>query len=517
MTQSSPAPRNILFIVLDQWRADALGRAGNGVIKTPNLDSLAQDGVLFANHFAQCAPCGPSRASLLSGMYQHNHGVKRNGTPFNASFTNIALECRKAGYEPALFGYTDTTADPRGLDPKDPGLFTYEGVLPGFEPVLPLTMQPLRWMSYLEEKGYDFGTDARAIYSPANRAPEQGQTRAPAQFAAEHSISSFLTDELLDFISVRRNQSWFAHAAYIRPHPPFIASAPFHDMYEPHDIPQPNRAASAIEEGAVHPLIDTYLQSASTSSFWAGGNQLIKDMSNEDFAQVRATYFGMVTELDQQMGRITDQLKGWGLYDKTLIVVTSDHGEMLGDHWMLGKDSPFEQAYHIPLIVHDPSAEANVTRGKVDTRFTESVDLMPTILQWAGVPVPRQCDGSSLLPALRGADETGWRDAAHWEFDFRDNWQKSASVESILGLQMDRCGMTALRSTTHLYIHFTALPPLLFDLKSDPHCLRNLAGDPASAVAMLACAQRLLSWQMESAPRLLTGMTAGPAGLLVRN
>jgi arylsulfatase A-like enzyme len=448
-------------------------------------------------------------------MYQHNHGVKRNGTPLDAAFTNIAAECRKAGYDPALFGYTDTTVDPRGLDPKDPVLFTYEGVMPGFEPVLPLTMQPLRWMAYLQEKGYNFGTSAHAVYSPATRDPKEGPTRAPTQFAAEHSISSFLTDELLRFISVRRDQSWFAHAAYIRPHPPFIASAPFHELYDPNEMPPPNRAVSAAEEGAAHPLIDAYLQNASTTPFWTGGNELIKDMSCADLAQVCATYYGMVTEVDEQMGRITKQLKEWGLYDKTLIVVTSDHGEMLGDHWMLGKDSPFEQAYHVPLIVRDPSTEADVTRGKVDTRFTEAVDIMPTILQWAGVPVPRQCDGRSLLSALWGGDETSWRDAAHWEFDFRDTWQKNA--ESILGVPMDSCGLAALRTRTHLYIHFAALPPLFFDLQNDPHCLQDLSGDPASARPMLACAQRLLSWQMESAPRQLTGMSVGPAGLLVRD
>src|SRR5690606_24458066 len=108
----------------------------------------------------------------------------------------------------------------------------------------------------------------------------------------------------------------------------------------------------------------------------------------------RATYYGMVTEVDAQLGRLINRLKAWQLYDDTLIVVTSDHGEMLGDHWVLGKECAFEQAYNIPLIVRDPSVEADATRGAHVTHFTEAVDLMPTILQWAGAGIPRQCDGA---------------------------------------------------------------------------------------------------------------------------
>ena len=125
------ARRNVLFIVIDQWRADALGAAGNRLLKTLHLDRLAADGVLFRRHFAQASPCGPSRAALLTGTYQHNNGVMRNGTPLARRFTNLALEARRAGYDPALFGYTDTAPDPTGLDPADPALRSYEGVMPG--------------------------------------------------------------------------------------------------------------------------------------------------------------------------------------------------------------------------------------------------------------------------------------------------------------------------------------------------------------------------------------------------
>jgi len=113
---------NILYITADQWRGEALSARGHPVVRTPHLDALAADGVLFESHYGQCTPCGPSRASLHTGLYAMTHRSVRNGTPLDARFTNIALEARKAGYDPALIGYTDTSVDPRGLDPDDPRL-----------------------------------------------------------------------------------------------------------------------------------------------------------------------------------------------------------------------------------------------------------------------------------------------------------------------------------------------------------------------------------------------------------
>ncbi len=504
--------RNILLIVLDQWRADALACAGNPLIRTPNLDRIAADGVLFSQHYAQCAPCGPSRASLLTGQYQHNHGVMRNGTPLSARFTNLALECRKAGYEPALFGYTDTALDPAGRSPNDPALRSYEQVMAGFETALYLPERPLRWLAHLAERGHDFGNDPREAYRPAPMNDARGPTHAPARFAADESISAFLTDEVLRYIGMRRDESWFVHAAYIRPHPPFIACAPYHEACHPRQMMAPRRADTPALEAAAHPLLAAYLASRGTSASYVGGQGLVTDLPDDHLAQLRATYYGMVTEVDAQVGRLIDQLKGWDQYDNTLIVVTSDHGEMLGDHWLLGKDSPFEQAYRVPLIVRDPEAPDGAPRGAALSPFTESVDLMPTILQWLGLPQPRQCDGRSLLPWCHGHTPTDWRTEAHWEFDFRDTWQVNA--QSLLGLPIDHCGLAALRSSEHLYVHFAALPPLLYDLRSDPDCLRNLAGDAAAAPVLLDCAQRLLTWRMRSSARELTALSTAPGGLL---
>src|SRR5713101_7021166 len=133
---------NVLLITLDQWRADCLSAMGHPCLRTPHLDRLAADGVLFRRHYTQASPCGPARASLLTGLYAHNHRSVRNGIPLDDRHSNLARELRKAGYDPVLFGYTDTAVDPRLYPRGDPALDTYEGVLPGFTPGLVLWTRP---------------------------------------------------------------------------------------------------------------------------------------------------------------------------------------------------------------------------------------------------------------------------------------------------------------------------------------------------------------------------------------
>lgn len=505
--------RNVLLVTIDQCRADALSCAGNAAIRTPHIDALARDGTLFTKHYANASPCGPSRAALFTGTYQHNNGVLRNGSPLAERFTNLALEARKAGYQPALFGYTDTAVDPRNRDPSDPDLHTYETVLPGFFPELHLPEVPLPWLADLERKGYCFGTDVKAVYAPSKSADSHGLTYPAARFRAEDSITTFLTDRLLDYISIRREDSWFAHAAYIRPHPPFIAPAPYHAMYRPEDMVAPRRAPTPAAEGATHPLTDYTLGRQRMESFVVGAAGSVTDLSDRDLAQLRATYFGMVSEVDDQIGRLMQQLKAWGLYDETLIILTSDHGEMLGDHWMLGKESYFKEAVHIPLVIRDPRT-APSSLGTVFEGFTEAVDIMPTVLEWIGLTVPRQCDGRSLLPICHAKQLFDWRREVHWELDFRNTWYFQA--EEALGVAMDSCGLAVIRDDCYQYVHFAGLPGLFFDLESDPDCLVDRSSDPDLAVVMLVYAQRMLTWRMQTNARDLTGMLVGPPGVTSR-
>jgi len=142
---------NILFITLDQFRADSLSCAGHSVVKTPHLDMLAAHGVRFARHYSQAAPCSPGRAALYTGTYMMSNRVVANGTPLDERFDNVALAARRQGYDPVLFGYTDQGVDPRTIaDSDDPRLSTYEGVLPGFREVLHLPEPAVGWLEWLQ-------------------------------------------------------------------------------------------------------------------------------------------------------------------------------------------------------------------------------------------------------------------------------------------------------------------------------------------------------------------------------
>ncbi len=505
---------NVLFITIDQWRADFLGAAGHDYIKTPHLDALAGDGVLFQNHFTCSAPCGPSRATLHTGMYPNNHRAIRNGTPLDGSLTNLALEARKAGFDPVLFGYTDITPDPRETDINDPALKNYEGVLKGYTPEVILKENSRPWLSYLKAKGYDVPGDGYAIYypDPAYKLPEgKFRTFAPARFKAGDSETAWLTSKAMDYMDMRFGEEFFCHLSYLRPHPPFIAPPEYHDMYDPADMKAPLHYGDVEAISDTHPLLDFSVNFITQSTFYMGGEGLVKDLSEEEVRQVRATYAALVSEVDANIGRLIQQLKDNGQYDETLIIVTADHGEQLGDHHLMGKVGFYDQSYHIPLVIKAPASLGAVKGATVDA-FTESVDIMPTILDVVGGNRPNQCNGASLKPWLLGQKPDQWRDAVHWLFDYRDVDSKIA--EEAFGLNHNQCSMMVYRDAQFKYVHFVAQPPLLFDLVNDPDETRNLAEEPDYQAVVLDYAQKMLSWRMESEYHALDSYMVTSKGMI---
>lgn len=504
---------NILLITADQWRGDCVGVAGHPLLATPNVDRLASDGVLFARHFANTAPCGPSRASLLTGLYPHNHRAVLNGTPLDGRHSNIALEARKAGYEPTLFGYTDITPDPRELPPGDPALGTYEGTLKGFSVGVRLNEDGRPWLDSLRRLGYDVPGPGFAIYraDPSFPLPPgRGTTFAPPVFAAEHSETAWLTDQVLDHLGSHGDDPFFLHVSYLRPHPPFIAPRGYHEMYHLDEVPAPRRAADVAIEAAQHPFLAQALATIEQSVLFRHGNGRACDLTDADVRQIRATYFGLISEVDHHIGRLLDALADKDLYDDTLIVLTSDHGEQLGDHHLFGKLGYFDESFHIPLLIKPP-AQGRMTGGTVAS-FTEAVDVMPTVLDVAGIPTPAQCDGRSLVPFLHGERPDDWRDAAHWSFDFRDPLQGTAGQP--FGLPPERCNLTVLRDERYKYVHFNGLPPLLFELREDPDELQDLSSEPGHAATLLDYARRMLDWRMSHEYGALHNMLVTPDGLI---
>ncbi|OQM77296.1 alkaline phosphatase family protein [Manganibacter manganicus] len=510
---------NVLFICADQWRADCISTLGHPNVRTPNLDALAADGVLFRNHFGQCTPCGPSRASVLTGLYLMNHRSGRNGTPLDDRHTNLALEARKAGYEPALFGYTDTSIDPRGRHPNDPVLTGYDrGVLPGFVTPLHLPDDMGAWIADLTARGYNLPNgrhDAFRPRQPFDKPADRGFRYIPTIFPAEHSETAFLTDSFLKWLAERRDRPWFAHFVFYRPHPPLIAPEPYNAMVDPKDVALPVRAASVGEEKSQHPLLAYELDRISEPGRYDEHSPLDPVLAGDlEIRQMRAAYFGLIAEVDHHLGRIIKHLKATGEYDRTLIVVTSDHAEMLGGHHVWGKEIYFDQAFHLPLVIRDPRRVGDTTRGRQIEDFTEAVDIMPTILDWLGQPVPRACDGRSLLELIEGQQPTDWRDAVFFEHDFRT--VKAQRAEGALGLSSDECSYAVIRDARYKYVHFAALPPLLFDLAEDPHEMNNLADRAEMAGTVLRYAQKMLSWRLIHAERSLTNMQLTSDGVFSR-
>lgn len=506
--------RNVLFITADQWRGDCLGVAGHPCLQTPNLDALAASGVRFARHYAQCAPCGPSRASLHTGMYQMNHRSVSNGTPLDPRFTNTALEARRLGYDAALIGYTDTSPDPRDRDPRDPALQTYCGVLPGFRQLVPGSEGPIAWLHHLQKHGHDVEAvthpeDEPAVWDPSPDHPEasrRGPTFASAPYPAELSDTAFSTDHAIDYIERAAGRPWFLHLSLLRPHPPFIAPAPWHAMYDPDDGPAFARHASRETEASVHPY--ERFRQTQTRRYLDARKLDVTDERHQ--RQLRATYWGMMSEVDHHLGRLLAALEASGEAHNTLVVFTSDHGEQLLDHWQIGKLGYQEQSFHVPLIIRAPDMAPTV-RGSVVDAFTENVDIMPTLVDWLGGRVPLQADGHSLLPWLAG-EQPAWRTAACYELDFRDVAQGRA--EQALGCARDACNFAVLRGEHWKYVHFADLPPLLFRIDDDPAELNNLADEPEYAGVVAVQCRALLSHRQRHADRTWTHTLVTRNGLV---
>ena len=472
---------NVLLVTLDQFRADALGCAGHPLVQTPNLDRLAASGVRLANHFSQCAPCGPGRASLYTGMYQANHRVVANGTPLDARFDNVAHVARRAGYSPTLFGYTDQSIDPRqAAGPTDPWLFDYEGVLPGFDAEPGWSHQhPNAWMDWLRQLGHTVPDD----YEDALK----GEPDRPA----EHSITTHLTDTFLQWMG-SQDEPWFAHLSLLRPHPPYAAAGHYATMYDPADVELPIAPAEVR-----HPIHDVFMEHPS----------LRAPRTEAGMRRLKTQYYGMITEVDHHLGRVWAALEQSGAWDETVIVVTSDHGEQLGDHAMVQKAGFFDASYHILGIVRDPRQPD--AHGSVVEHFTENVDIVPTLCDVMDVPVPLQCDGLPLTPFLEGGEPPWWRDAAHWEFDWRFALIPHAEFPWPWDRRLEQQTLTVQRDAHHAYVHFGDGSSLCFDLDIDP-TWRTTTSEPAVVADQ---AQRMLTWRAGITERTLSGMLVEDGGI----
>ena len=454
--------KNILFVITDQFRADLLHGALAAHVDLPNLRAFMGESVAFRSHFSVCNPCGPSRASILTGQYAMNHRSVRNGVPLPADKPNLAKEARKAGYQPLLFGYNDASHDPRGKHPNDPALKSYEEVMPGFDVALEMSAESSwAWRGDLAAKGYDVSDYQKLFESQGDRPSD------PAIYKAEDSDTAFLTDRVLEQLAVRP-KGWFAHVTYIRPHPPFVAPEPYNKMYDPASLPPPVVSDDVME----HPFQRVAVETTDMAKFINGfGNP---EQTPELVAELRAVYLGLATEVDHHIGRMIQFLKDSGQYDDTLILITADHGEMLGDQRQWGKNSYHDAAFHVPLLIRNPDQAAQF--GTAVDAPTETVDITPTMLSWMGVDVPHSMDGQDLSPFLAGETPHGWKEHSFAELDFGNpinptNWQVALDVP------IDSSNFSILRTKSEIFVHFAGDFPQVLINRDGSDAGRNRAGD----------------------------------------
>lgn len=467
---------NVLLVTLDQFRGDCLSAAGHPVVQTPTLDALAAEGTRLSSHYASAAPCSPGRASLYTGTYQANHRVIANGTPLDDSFDNVARMARRAGYRPVLFGYTDQGIDPlRTTGETDPRLDTYEGILPGFDPVLSLDSGLTPWLSWLDDLGYGSMSADSALASEPER-------------PCEHGLSGFMTDRMLRWID-HQSEPWFLHASYLRPHPPYAAAGRWSRRYRPDELPDPIAAAADL-----HPMHRMALGRPA----WAA------PPDPATMAVVQAQYLGMISEVDHQLGRLFEHLRRRCLWEETLVVLTSDHGEQMGDHGLIQKLGFFEQSYHIPCIIRPPAGAW--ARGRTVEDMTEAVDVFPTMAELMGQDPPVQCDGRSLVPFLDGGSPVNWRRAAHWEWDWSHLFMGPRRAGGVPDPGLERCNLAVERSSTHAYVHFGDSSSLCFDLAADP----SWRTTTTASEVVLPMAQSLLTWRSNHLGARYSRMLLGP-------
>ncbi len=476
-----PAPademQNVLFITVDQFRGDCLSVAGHPTVRTPALDELAANGARFTRHCSQAAPCSPGRACLYTGTYQMNNRVVGNGTPLDRRFDNVALVGRRAGYAPVLFGYVDQAIDPRSADgPDDPRLSNYQGLLPGMAFELELGDEQEAWRDWLSDLGYgEFRDGDHALASVPER-------------PAEHGVSAFLTDRLVDWLG-RQDRPWFVHASYWGPHPPYAAAGAWSTAYPPEEVgdpvPRPEWPVPFCGElAAPIPAIDS-----------------------AHLRAVRAQYFGMVSDVDAQLGRLWRALRDLGLWDETLVVVASDHGEQLGDQGQLGKGGLFPASYHTPCIVRDPRFPA--AHGCVVDARTENVDILATLSEALELEVPAQSDGLSLMPFVRGEEPPWWRTQSHWEYDWR--WERIlfGPYPWPWDRRLESMNLAVVAGENSAYVQFADGHWLCFDLAADP-TWGTLSKDPDLA---LSGARSMLTWRAQHADRTFSDMLVLEGGV----
>lgn len=450
---------NILLICTDQQRYDSLGCYGNKYVQTPTIDRLAEEGVLFEQCYVQSPVCAPSRASLVTGRYPHAHGLWANGVSLPPHETFFTEALANSGYDCGLIGKLHLSACFGGrTEPRLKDGFRYFQWAHDPSHSSPQNMYH-RW---LEE-------NHPALYAAACAMGFGRKHHKAVKFdtmPTEAHYSHWVGEKTIEFLKEARdpNRPFFLWVNFFDPHHPFVAPQEYLDRYNSQELPHP---IHRVGELATKPDIQTQ---ASRESY-AGHARGFADYTEEEIQQIIAAYYAMVTLIDDEVNRILCTLDEQGLRNDTLVIFTSDHGEMLGDHDLLLKGPMmYEGAVRVPLILRWPG---QLHQNERRLELVQWIDLNPTMLEAAGLPPLSRNQAQSLLPLARGEENAPVRDWALCEYR-NSGHPYDPPVHS-----------TMLRRGRYKLVVYHGEPATLrprtgelYDLEVDPQELNNLWDNP---------------------------------------
>lgn len=384
MSGSTTERPNFLLITLDSLRYDALGCNGNPIVQTPNIDRLSDEGVCLEHHFSQSPVCSPSRATLATGRYPHAHGTKYVWYDLDPQETTLQAVLGEAGYETLFVGKThfEPLTESHGFDKK----FMVEGKLYNGDD---------EYRRHLDQ----LGKRARYKRHAANWNNDENFGAYPSPFSDEDYIDTFIGRNAAALLREVR-PPFFAWVSFVNPHMPIDPPKPFDSMYDPGSIPLPEdfcfRQDSRLPEHRI-----------------ASASKSFHRLDTAKFQKFAAYYYATVSLVDREVGRALEALAEKGVLDDTVVIFTSDHGDLMGHRGMVWKGGQmlYDHIVHVPMIVRYPN---DLPSGKVISDLTQHTDIMPTVLDYAGLPVPPGVQGLSMRPVMR-QDISLWRDAVFSE------------------------------------------------------------------------------------------------------
>ena len=418
---------NILFIMSDDHAAHAISAYNSKINKTPNIDRIAHDGMLFKNCFAVNAICTPSRATILTGKYSHKNGVPVFNR-FDGSQWTVAKDLKAGGYYTGMFGKWHLQSDPTGFDQWE--------VLPG--------------------QGKYFNPDF--INS-------QGR----------HKVNGYVTDIITDyaikFLEDRpKDKPFFLMYHHKAPHRPWEPDAKHAKMFENVEIPEPetfnddykNRCPAATEATM---RIDRDLTKEDVKQEPAAGLSE-KELKHWKYERYMRDYLACVQSVDDNVGRMLDYLDKSGLSKNTIVIYTSDQGFYLGDHNWFDKRFMYEESLRMPFLIRYPG---KIKAGSKNEGMILNVDFAPTFLEYAGLKAPEEVQGRSIVPLLQGKKPSDWRTSMYYRYY---HYPADHRVQPHYGVRTER----------YKLIYFNRIDCWeLFDLQKDPHELKSVYGDPKYA------------------------------------